>query len=167
MTILIQSAKIAKYNEAVDFISTHMRKSDEDECMRLAGMCPRDALLYSMAHSEDVEVWMCEPTGQWMGVSGIGQGDNKREGVPWLLCTDHVLEHPVSAMKLARKQLGQWKERYHTLYNMMDASNDLARGFCESLGFTFGEPEAWAPANHAAPPSWVRRFSWEAGQCAP
>jgi hypothetical protein len=75
------------------------------------------------------------------GVGPVSLIDDK--GIPWMLSTPLIEEHPYLFLQHCKKQFGVMKEQYSTLENHVSVSNTVAIGWLKWLGFTFEDAAPW------------------------
>lgn len=131
-------------------LAPQLRGPDVEECRQL-GREPLDALLYGVEHGE---AWAVLEDGQAIAMFGCAPFPGLPGcGVPWLLGTARMEAYGLELVRLGRRYVSTWIERYDELWNAVDARNETAVAWLESLGFHM---HTTAPAPGGAP---FRAFS--------
>lgn len=125
--------------EHIPFIAQNMRQADRDEVMAASGRSPKEALLYSLAHSD--MAWTGLTDDEPAVMFGAGTINMLyRIGAPWLLGTDQVKTH----YRIFLRSSVLWKShllsQYNELHNMVDDRNEVSKRWLVWLGFELGKP---------------------------
>jgi len=124
-------------------MAPHLRPGDKMEIYRSSGLNPLDALLESIALSDDDMCWVATYNG--LPCAMFGCNDIKPEGVPeyeditiggiWLLATPGIYNNKLDFMRCCKEFLAQMHTRYEFLTNFVDADNVPTLAWLPRLGF--------------------------------
>jgi hypothetical protein len=107
-----------------------LRAEDVEEIRALSGEQPLNALLYSVALSD--ESYAVRDDQGIVSLFGVGPG-----GAVWLLGSDKMFKYPKSLVRLCRQWLEDWAPRYPRLYALADARNTSHLKLLDHLGVTW------------------------------
>ena len=109
-------------------IAPLLREADKNEVRALSDWTPKEAIEYSISHSDEAWFVSC-PDSHPILITGIG------EGVPWMLATPMVKRYGKSLIKEGRKLVDRWTKRYGYLCNYVDARNETHVDWLIAMGF--------------------------------
>ena len=66
-------------------------------------------------------------------------------GVPWLISTYHVEQHPKAFLQVCKPEVREMLTRHKSLLNFVDVRNKAAVKWLKWLGFEFLEPIQYGP----------------------
>lgn len=124
-------------------IVPYLRRADVDEIWASCGLRPEIAVAYSVAMSNPG--WAVELAGRPVAVFGA-QTVSGGVGVPWLVGTGDIEEHPIHFYRISKKLVAEMKERFNYMENWTDARNVLSIRWLEWSGFTVEPSEPWGAA---------------------
>lgn len=129
-------------------LAPRMRAEEVAEVRASGGFYPREALIDSLAHSD--EAWTALFDGQVACMWGVAEVPGSsaltgRVGAVWLLTSDLVERYPKTFWRACRGELARLFERWAVLVNAIDARHEKAVRWARRLGFplqpadSFGE----------------------------
>ena len=128
----------------IELIANTVRKIDREEIEEGFGQSITSALTIGLRSSVECMViaWGDTPLAAFGDVSySPGAGI----GIPWLISTDAVEQHPRDFLKVCKPLVARMLERHQTLINYVDVRNHAAIRWLEWLGFHMGSPTAYGP----------------------
>ena len=142
--------EVAEWGDDVAYVAEHMRGYDVAELHCISRSDPWQALQQGLDISQETYV------GSWNGTPATVFGCHTSviglHGVPWLLGTDALTDHPIPFLRVAKKYVAHLKARHTLLENVVHSQNKPSVVFLEALGFELLEP--YQLANGAV----VRKF---------
>lgn len=119
----------------IEDVAEYMREDDVRECLAGSGLGPRDALHMSVANSE--RVWTISWHGTPIAIYGLSRVDSAVGpiGVPWLLGTPELENHPIWIIRESKKRLESLMGSYDVLLNMVDKRNTSHIDWIKWCGF--------------------------------
>jgi hypothetical protein len=141
----------------IDPIARSARQADRDEIEEGCGQSIASALTLGLRSSVAAHViaWGDTPLAAFGDVCySPGAGI----GIPWLISTDAIEQHPRAFLRICKPLVAQMLERHQTLINYVDTRNTAAIRWLEWLGFSMGSAEPYGPAGLL-----FRRFSMDRG----
>lgn len=119
----------------IPMIANDMRPADVAECAAL-GRDPHDAL----SHALRISLWALTAIVEnrphaMMGVASRNMLEGV--GIPWMLGTDRIYDHPRDMIRNAPAVLGEMHRTFATLENLVSADNDRAVRYLRHVGFEF------------------------------
>lgn len=138
--ILVRSMTAAD----IEPIAMAARQADRDEIEEGCGQSIASALTLGLRSSvaSSVIAWGDTPLAAFGDVSySPGAGI----GIPWLISTDAIEQHPRAFLKICKPLVAQMMERHQSLINYVDARNVAAIRWLEWLGFSMGSPTPYGP----------------------
>lgn len=123
--------------EHIPFLAEHMREADRRECGAW-GRNPEQALNRALKSS----VWALtaivddEPHAM-MGVTPLNAIEGI--GIPWMLGTERIYDSPRLLLRYGPAIIGEMREQFPTLTNMVAADNDRAKTFIRHFGWEISE----------------------------
>lgn len=116
-----------------------LRKEDLAEIEALSGRDPSELLVESVRMS--VDSFTVRVDGKLMCVGGCAaQSLIGRTGIPWMMGTQLVREHPRYFLPQSRAMVARWLTQFPVLRNVVDARYEESIRWLGWLGFNFGEP---------------------------
>ena len=123
-------------------IAGRVRPADRDELWASAMVTPEVAMAQGLEMSYDAVTWMVDEMP--MAIAGISPGSFLGGvGVPWMVGTTGLVDHPIPFLRASRKMLSSFQERHAHLMNYVDARNTAAIAWLSWLGFEIGEPSPY------------------------
>lgn len=120
-------------------IALAMREKDVIEISRLDGRSIMDALTHSYIESD--ECWVAENGNGPFAVWGIGKCSLIGfAAIPWMLATPEIEKYKKSMVKISRLMVRNWKDRYDTLFNYVDAEYEETVRWAGRIGFEVTGP---------------------------
>jgi hypothetical protein len=120
-------------------VAARMRQPDVDELQAASGRTPKEALLYSIDHSE--HSWTALIDGKPEAIFGVGiLNVIGGVGAPWLLATDEVERNRRVFVRLSISFRNELLERYPVLRNFVDVRNTASIRWLRWMGAEFSEP---------------------------
>ena len=113
-------------------IVPHLRQQDIQEINSSCEWSPKNAVAYSIAHSERGFTAILD--GKICAVFGVHQG------VIWLVGTEDIEKHPVAFYRHSKKIFPFLKAGYPLLENFVHVNNTLSLRWLQWLGFTIEPP---------------------------
>jgi hypothetical protein len=125
--------------EHIDPVARLMRKADIEEIRAASGKSPKEALEYSLDHSNEAKTIIFN--GAPAAMFGVGWV-NMLNGIaaPWLLGTDAIDANYRQFLRGSKWWVDQLMTRYDVLTNVIDDRNRTSKQWLRFLGFTFSEP---------------------------
>lgn len=118
-----------------------LRQSDRDEINAGSGRHPTAVLAHGMMIS--TLTWSAFIDGRIVAMFGVAPGSMiDGIGVPWLLGTDEIDQHPRAFVRTARAYIRRMRELYPTLRNIVHADNTKAVRWLRRAGFDVMPPVA-------------------------
>lgn len=124
-------------------MAPHLRPGDVLEVHRSSGLNPLDALMESIALSDEDMCWVAKYQG--LPVAMFGCNDIKPEGDPayegitiggiWLLATPGIYHNKLDFMRCCKRLLAVMHTRYEFLTNFVDSQNIATLIWLPRLGF--------------------------------
>jgi hypothetical protein len=119
-------------------VARDMRLGDVRELEALTLTRPYEALARSIGMSQEAYIgyWNDVP----VAVFGCHTTALARIGVPWLLGTQTLSEHPIPFVKMAKRYISHLKETHTKLLNVVHEENTPSILFLHALGFAIHDP---------------------------
>lgn len=118
-------------------LAPRLRPADERELKLSSGGTSRDILQASVSMSD--EVWAGESEGVVIALGGLTLFDGpQRLGVPWMVGSDELLQHPIKLVREGRRFVSQWEKRCQVMTNFVHAENHVHIEWLKRIGFTMG-----------------------------
>lgn len=134
--------------EALQHVLEFTRQSDRDEIAAASKLPVNDSINYAVA----VAVYayeLCTDNGVPVAIFGVNDAtspvDQIRWGVPWLVGTDWIDEHPTQFLRASPRMLELIEGDFDILWNLALNSNKKALRWLRWLGFTIDRPRPWGP----------------------
>lgn len=122
-----------------DYIAEHIRELDREE-LRLTGASdPARAIRHAIALSDGLAVTALHGVTP-VAVFGLAPNYLLGEGLPWMLGTDEIANHPRTLLRGARLMVSHWLKIVPLLMNEVWVGNTPAVAFLKHAGFTFAPP---------------------------
>jgi hypothetical protein len=117
-----------------------LRLSDKIEIWRASGMTPLDALLDSIAVSDEDMCWVAKLNGHPVAMFGANDVTPEGEephlvGGIWLLASPGIYTNKKNFMTHCKNYIKIMHERYEFLTNFIDAENLITMAWLPRLGF--------------------------------
>lgn len=125
-------------------IATTARQADRDEIEEGCGQTIASALTLGLRSSvvASVIAWDDTPLAAF-GDASYSPGAGI--GIPWLISTDAIEQHPRAFLRVCRPLVAQMMRRHCSLINYVDVRNTAAIRWLEWLGFSMGSPTPYGP----------------------
>jgi hypothetical protein len=120
--------------EAVAYIAENLRPADAAELEASHGGDPREVLAQSW-HLSDLSWLILDRTGLPIGIFGVAPGPAPGVGIVWLMGTAGIEEEFVAVARQTRQFVGEMLAAYPTLWNFIDARNELSLRWLLWSGF--------------------------------
>ena len=127
-------------------LASQVRPADREEIEAATGLPIGEALLLLLPGS--CKASKIVHRGLVLAVFGDAE-HGSGVGVPWLISTIHVEQHPREFLRVCRPAVMEMLERHQQLLNYVDARNTVAIRWLRWLGFKFGDA---VPYGHAGLP---------------
>ena len=119
-----------------------MREADVAEVWAMGHYTPEEALLASIQVSHEPRTGLAG--GRVMCMFGVGQQTLvSREGIPWLLMSDEIMDHTRHYLRESRAYIDEIKVGYGLLLNFVDARNIMSLRWLEWLEFEILPPRPY------------------------
>lgn len=121
-------------------IAPRLREEDALELRLSSGKEPLQSLLDTFAFSS--ECFVAEEDGLVIAIGGFGTFIHKGTkdttvGVPWLVGTPEMLNHPVTLVAAGRVAVDRWESQCECLCNLTHAENTVHHRWLRHIGFEF------------------------------
>lgn len=121
-------------------LAPHLRAVDQLEIYRASGMEPLDALLDSIAVSDEDMCWVAKLRGQPVAMFGVNDVTPEGEdphlvGGIWLLASNGIYQNKKDFMRHCKHYLKVMHSRYDYLTNFIDEANLVTMAWLPRLGF--------------------------------
>lgn len=139
-----KNTSIREFKESdVDYVANNMRKADADELRALLGVEPKEGLIYSIEHSE--EVWTGLADGMPACIFGItdctDENDDYTSALIWTLGTEQFFKYTKQTCLLTSRVFDSWLEKYDLLFNYIWEGNKKHQNWLKRMGFIIFEDE--------------------------
>ena len=114
--------------EAALKVASNLLPDDRREMEEGHGLDPMEELPLAVHRSSCV--WFEVPNGKTAGMAGVGP-----QGEVWMLCTDAILEYPITFAREAKRFIESREEPL--LWNIVDKRNTVHLKLLKFLGFKF------------------------------
>lgn len=121
-----------------------MRNDDKLEILASGGFLPETATRASINRS--AEAWAAYAGEDLLAVFGVVRFPSGWDS-PWALSSNFVAKYPLTYWRGSRVVVGDLRERYPKMVQMVHARYVGALRWCERLGFKVGEPTRFGVAN--------------------
>lgn len=123
--------------EDASSLAPRLRQADARELTLAAGPDLTATLRASIANS--AESWAAEQSGEVIALGGVTFiAGPQRLGVPWMVGSDELLQHPVKLVREGRRFVSLWGRQCDTLTNFVHAENRAHIEWLKRIGFTMG-----------------------------
>ena len=123
------------YEADIAELGKKMRIEDAREVWLTGHMLPEQAVRKSVEMSEDAYA-VTDKNETLLCLFGVTPLDADPDvGVPWLLATDAMTEHPISILREGRAVIEAWRTCYRALFNMVHVENRASICWLKWLGF--------------------------------
>lgn len=146
--------------EHLPAIAAVIRHADREEIEAATGIPIAQALTMLLPGSIKAQRIVCD--GLTLAIFGDAE-HGYGIGVPWLISTEHVEQHPREFLRVCKPEVQDMLVRHHTLINYVDARNTGAVRWLRWLGFDFGDP---VPYGHSGLPFYPFTLTREVTPCA-
>ena len=119
-------------------LAPRIRDQDREKCIAIRGDKPGIALHDTYARSQ--RAWTVLIDGEEVAMFGVVGSAMSSIGIPWLICGERLLDHPVAFARQSKKYLPLLAEGYDVLINYVIDTNEVAKKWLRWLGFTLGQP---------------------------
>jgi hypothetical protein len=117
-------------------LAPHLKLADRREIMASSGMEPLEALLESIAVSDEDMCWAATLNEIPVAMFGANKlTDDNLVGGIWLLTSDKIALYPLDFMRHCKEGLTFMHKRYEYLTNFIDARNMPSMRWLPRLGF--------------------------------
>lgn len=139
----------ASQGEDAYYLAPRLREADKNEIAAASGLDPLAALLVGLITSQPCRT-ICAADSEPIGIFGVvPDKEDKNVGSVWMMATDRI-EEPRNATPFLR-QCRDWVEvmngMYPTLWNAVDARNELHLKWLKWCGFEFTQEVYLDPEN--------------------
>jgi len=117
-----------------------MRACDRTELAALGGFTPESAVRMSINAS--FEAWALYAEDDLLAVFGVTLSP-PNAAVPWALTSEKVEHHAKAFWSASKEIIGQYRNRFDALSNMVYARNTPTLAWAERLGFKVGPMEPY------------------------
>jgi len=143
--------------EDVNWLAERLREHDRKELIASTGQDPAVALAASMALGSCLVVECDREPVAVLGLPVVSQ--LPRTGVPWMLGTDWLDDHPAVFGRYSSTIVESWMSRVDRMVNYVDSRNRKAVDWLSWLGFDIEDAEPHGP--YGVP---FHKFTWERGR---
>lgn len=134
--------------EALYLVRNFMRESDRNEIAAATGRPSAEALQYTAAITNSAYE-LCTNQGVPVAIFGVNDGtlpgEKHRWGIPWLVGTDWIDEHPVGFLRETKRMVSLLEPGYDILWNLCLNSNKRTLRWLAWAGFKFEKPKPFGP----------------------
>lgn len=133
---MIKFKKI-KYHEVDILKNMTIRQADVDELKAVTGYKDAwKALRHSVKYSlEWTEIAYDDETGEVLTVFGLSSVEDC--GIPWMVSSPNMIKHKKLLMRYAKKVIKEMLKQFETLFNYVDARNELHIRWLKHMEFQF------------------------------
>lgn len=142
-------------------LAAHMPKADAEECRAHLGITPEEAVLGSMAVSD--ESFALRRGGELLAIYGVGPQQDTPPGTlgnVWLMTTEAVERHRKDFLKAARPAVRVLLGHYPVLVGFVDTEHAETVRFARWLGFEVKEPRPGKAPGRLVHLLVLRRRQW-------
>lgn len=132
----------AERNDAIWF-AEHLREADRREIIASTGQYPLVGLTASIAMGNALTGELDGEPAALIGMPIISS--LPVTGVPWMMGTDKIEEHPVPVARASAEIVERWGETVALMVNYVDSRNRRAVEWLQWLGFTIEEARPYGP----------------------
>ena len=115
-------------------LAPRLRAADMQEIQAVTRQTPLEVLLGGIAASNPCAA-VVDGSDRPLAVFGVVPGEDPGIGVVWLLGSDELVEQPVAFLRRSRAVIDGLLGRYHTLWNVVDARNEVHVRWLRWCGF--------------------------------
>lgn len=116
---------------------------------------PEEAIAFGIAEGDARVLYL---HGEPAGVFGVVASPSLLGvGIPWAALSDAVARYPLPFLRASRRELAVMRERFYSLWNVVDARNTHVIRWLRWLDFTIYPAEPFGPDRRP-----FHRFGWEA-----
>ena len=130
--------------EDIEPIARDARQADRDEIEEGCGQSIASALTIGL-RSSVVPIVIAWDETPLAALGDVSYSPGAGIGVPWLVSTNAIEQHPRGFLRVCKPLVAQMLERHMTLINYVDARNAAAIRWLEWLGFSMGSPTPYGP----------------------
>lgn len=128
--------------EAVRFIAENLREADRAELKASSDGDPEEIPMESYGLS--TRSWLIlDRTNLPVGIFGVAPALAPGVGIVWLLGTPGIEREAVAVARQTRKFVAEMHQDYPTLWNFVDARNELAIRWLLWSGFLITDVDPW------------------------
>lgn len=113
-----------------------LREADLREIRANLGESPAPVLARGVELSEPCYAVVREDDCPVALFGAVPDSASKNVGLVWLLGSDELVEHPFFFLRNSRRWIGRLHRRYETLWNYVDARNEVHARWLSWCGFT-------------------------------
>lgn len=129
-------------------LAPRLRPEDALELELASGKTPLEVLKESLEVSS--ECFAAEADGLVIAMGGCRYIEEMSVGVPWLVGSPEILNHPVSLVAAGRVAVDRWGKNCSVLCNLTHAENHVHHRWLRHIGFSF-MPDPWPMGPTRAP----------------
>lgn len=129
-------------------LAPRIREEDALELALASGKTHLEVLKESLEVSD--ECFAAEDNGLVIAVGGCRYLEGTTIGVPWLVGSPEILNHPVSLVAAGRVAVDRWGKNCTVLCNLTHSENHVHHRWLRHLGFSFS-PDPWPLGPTQAP----------------
>jgi hypothetical protein len=131
----------------IEWLGPRLRLADQLECHASGADDPVDGIRRSVADSVFARVLVID--NELVAIGGCVEHPLSTQlspiGVPWVVGTPRLIEHPRVLQREGRRYIAAMLERYPQLVNVVHAANTHAVGWLRHMGFSLSPPAPWGP----------------------
>jgi hypothetical protein len=126
----------------ISALQDRLKQTDVDEVMASHGLNSFEALTFSFIHSPEKYTILID--GQPEAIFGVVKNDQIHDWATiWLLGSDNIEKISVAFIKICRKYIKMFFNKYNVLYNHIDVRNQTSYSWLKYLGATFNLVEKY------------------------
>lgn len=119
---------------SIKFIAENLREADREELHSSTGLSSTEGLMESWKVSS--HCWLIlDNEGLPIGIFGAAPHPVEGLGVVWMMGTDGILKEAISVARQTRRYVDEMQAVYPTLWNFVDARNELSIRWLTWSGF--------------------------------
>lgn len=115
-------------------LAPRLRAADLREIQAVTRQSPLEVLLGGIAASDPCDA-VVDGDDRPLAVFGVVPGEDRDTGVIWLLGSDELVERPFAFLRRSRAAIDALLGRYRTLWNVVDARNEVHVRWLRWCGF--------------------------------